>query len=185
VTCYYVYVFDEQMGPGFIKVCAYAPYPIKVWLNGREAVKRMADAAGVAVTPLSNGFAACSDPAALQGLCDRLQAGRLRVFFERWMHRLPLPLIAADRDAGCWWRLSMRQIEVSRTIVLDDPRRVRPVFELLLADNMGLGRPEQVEIIFARRVTAASVGTFSTRLLNRADQVTVNLAFSIPGSRST
>src|SRR5688572_10233208 len=87
---YYVYIFDEQMGPGFIKICAYAPYPIKVWLNGHEAVKRIA--AATDLEPLSNGFAACRDPAALQGLCDQLQAGRLRVFFERWMHRLPLPL---------------------------------------------------------------------------------------------
>lgn len=35
------------MGPGFIKVCAYAPYPVKIWLNGHEAVRRMAAAAGV------------------------------------------------------------------------------------------------------------------------------------------
>jgi len=177
VTCFHVYIFDERMGPGFIKICAYAPYPIKVWLNGHEAVKRMAAAAGLPVTPLSNGFAACPDPVALQGLCDQLQAGRLRVFFERWMHRLPLPLTPADRDQGYWWRLSVRQIEVARTIVLDDPRRVRTVFEHLLADNMGLGRPEHIEIIFGRRVTAATPGIFSTRLLNRADQVTVNLAF--------
>jgi hypothetical protein len=177
VTCYYVYIFDEQIGPGFIKICAYAPYPIKVWLNGHEAVKRMAAAAGLPLTPLSNGFAACPDPAALQGLCDRLQAGRLRVFFERWMGRLPLPLTDADRDRGLWWRLSMRQIEVSRTIVFDDPRRVRALFEHLLRDNLDLGRPEHVEIIFGRPVTSRTPGTFSTRLLNRPDQVTLNLSF--------
>ena len=71
----------------------------------------------------------------------------------------------------------MRQIEVSRTLVFDDPRRVRTVFEQLLAGNMNLGRPEHAEIIFAARVTRKSPGTFSTRLLNRADQVTVNLSF--------
>ena len=32
VTCYYFYVWDERWGPGFIKVCAYFPYPVKVWL---------------------------------------------------------------------------------------------------------------------------------------------------------
>jgi len=32
VTCYYFYVFDERWGPGFIKVCAYFPYPVKVWV---------------------------------------------------------------------------------------------------------------------------------------------------------
>jgi hypothetical protein len=28
--------------------------------------------------------------------------GTLRVFFEYWMSRLPLPLTTADRDHGCW-----------------------------------------------------------------------------------
>ena len=177
VTCYYAYIFDEAMGPGFIKICAYAPYPVKVWLNGHEAVRRMAAAAGLQVAPLANGFAACADPAALQELCDQLQAGRLRVFFERWMSRLPLPLSDADRAAGYWWELAMRQVETSRTIVLDDPRRARAVFEQLLAGNLHLGRPEHVEVIFGRKVTAVTPGTFSTRLLNRPDQVTVNFSF--------
>ncbi|MGH3181319.1 MAG: hypothetical protein ACRDOE_05360, partial [Streptosporangiaceae bacterium] len=132
---------------------------------------------GIAVTPLANGFAATSDPARLQELCDLIQAGTLRVFSGSWMNRLPLPLTAADRDHDCWWQLSMRQIEVSRTLVFDDPRRVRTVFGELLAGNMNLGRPEHAEIIFAAKVTRKTPGTFSTRLLNRADQVTVNLSF--------
>src|SRR5262249_45436653 len=94
-----------------------------------------------------------------------------------WMSRLPLPLPAADRQHGCWWQLAMRQIEVSRTLVFDDPRRVRTVVEQLLAGNMNLGRPEHAEIIFAARVTRKTPGTFSTRLLNRGDQVTLNLSF--------
>ena len=43
------------------------------------------------------------------------------MFFETWMSRIPLPLTAADRDHGCWWQLAMRQMEVSRTLVFDDP----------------------------------------------------------------
>ena len=46
----------------------------------------------------------------------------------------------------------MRQIEVSRTLIFDDPRRVRALFEELLAGNMNLGRPEHAEIIFAAKV---------------------------------
>jgi hypothetical protein len=74
-------------------------------------------------------------------------------------------------------RLAMRQIEVSRTLVFDDPRRVRTVFEELLAGNINLGRPEHVEVIFGQKVTRTTPGVFSTRLLNRGDQVTINLSF--------
>jgi len=71
----------------------------------------------------------------------------------------------------------MRQVETSRTIVLDDPRRARACFERLLAGNLHLGRPEHVEIVFGRKVTSVTPGTFSTRLLNRPDQVIVNFSF--------
>src|SRR5579859_7783458 len=32
VSVFYVYIFDERMGPGFIKICTYFPYPVKVWV---------------------------------------------------------------------------------------------------------------------------------------------------------
>jgi hypothetical protein len=94
-----------------------------------------------------------------------------------WMSRIPLPLTDADRDHGCWWQLAMRQVEVCRTLVFDDPRRVRTVFEELLAGNINLGRLERAEVIFGSKVTRGTPGHLLHRLLNRGDQVTVNLSF--------
>jgi hypothetical protein len=150
VSVFYVYIFDEQMGPGFIKICTYFPYPVKVWVNGHEWAKRQAAAAGIGFTALSNGFASCEDPAALQQICDRFGPGTVQVWFERWMARIPLPLEDADRDAGYWWELSMRQIETSRTLVFDQDCHARAFFEALLCENMDLGRPENVELLFRR-----------------------------------
>ena len=70
MTCYYFYVWDERWGPAFVKVCAYFPYPVKIWLNGHEHAKQVSASAGVGFTELSNGFASCDDPAALQAICD-------------------------------------------------------------------------------------------------------------------
>ena len=80
--------------------------------------------------------------------CNRLGPGTIQVFFERWMSMLPVPLTGHDRDAGYWWELSMRQVETSRTIVFDAPRRARAFVEALVVDNLDIGRPEQVELIF-------------------------------------
>jgi hypothetical protein len=167
VTCYYFYLWDEGFGPAFIKVCAWFPYPAKIWVNGHEWVKRQAARAGIAVTALSNGFAACDDPVALQQICDRLQPGTIEVFAQRWLHRLPLPLGPADQRAGYWWEISMRQVEVSRTIVSGAPRHARGFFEALVAGNLDIGRPHNVEIIFARRVRRDTWGTFRTAIDRR------------------
>jgi hypothetical protein len=179
VTCYYFYVWDQRWGPGFIKVCAYFPYPVKVWLNGHEHAKRAAASAGVGFTELSNGFASAGNPAALQAICDRLGPCDIQAFFDRWVSRLPLPLTPADRAAGYWWELSLRQAEVSRTLVFDAPRQVRAFFEALVADNLDLGRPEHVEILFkrdprGRKPKDQAGGVFKTAIDRNNNGVTIN-----------
>ena len=164
VTCYYFYLWDADFGPAFIKVCSYFPYPAKIWVNGHEWAKRQAARAGIAFTELSNGFAACEDPGALQEICDRLQPGTVEVFAQRWLHRLPMPFGRADQRAGYWWEISMRQVEVSRTLVFDAPRRARAFFEALIADNLDIGRPANVEIIFNRHIRRDTPGVFRTAI---------------------
>jgi hypothetical protein len=121
------------------------PLPGKIWINGHEWAKRQASKAGIGSTEPSNGFAACDQPQALQDICDRLGPGTIAVFIDRWLARLPLPLGETDRDAGYWWETSMRQVEVSRTMVFDAPRHARGFFEALIVDNLDLGRPHNVE----------------------------------------
>jgi hypothetical protein len=175
VTCYYFYLWDDEFGPGFIKICSYFPYPAKIWVNGHEWAKRQATHAGIGFTALSNGFAATDDPDRLQAICDRLGPATIEAFTDRWFAILPLPLTEHDRDAGYWWELSMRQVEVSRTIVFAQPRHARAFFEALVADNLDIGRPEQVELIFARRTRGPiPPGSCKTKVVTRGVEVTVN-----------
>jgi hypothetical protein len=34
VAVYYFYILDPAFGLGFIKICSYFPYPLKMWVNG-------------------------------------------------------------------------------------------------------------------------------------------------------
>ena len=174
VTAYYFYVSDADFGDGFIKICAYFPYPGKVWVNGHEWAKRQAQHCGLEYTELSNGFASCADPVRLQGICDHLGPHHIESFFERWMQVIPTPLEASDRAAGFWWELSMRQIEVSRTVVFDAPRRARAFFEAAVADNLDIGRPEEVKLIFSRQIRKNTKSEFATKVVTRGTEVTVN-----------
>ena len=178
VTVYYFYLWDASFGPAFIKVCTYCPWPMKIWVNGHEWAKQQAPEIGFAFTELPNGSASAHDPAVLQRICDALQPGTISVFFQRWLSRLPLPLGAADQEAGYSWELSMAQVEVSRTIVFAQPRHARVFFEALVTDNLDLGRPDTVEIVFGRRIIngkqRATGGTFKTKVITRGTEVTIN-----------
>ncbi|MGH3184354.1 MAG: hypothetical protein ACRDOE_20950, partial [Streptosporangiaceae bacterium] len=179
VTCYYFYVWDEFRGAGFIKVCAYFPYPAKIWLNGHEHSERAAGRAGIGFTALSNGFASCDDPGRPQLICDRLGPGDIQAFSDRWAAVIPVPFTPADRAAGYWRELPMRQVEVSRTMVFDAPRQVRAFFEALIAGNLDLGRPGHAEILFkrpprGRKPEDQAGGVFKTAIDRADDGVTIN-----------
>jgi len=179
VGVFYFYLWDAGFGPAFIKVCTYCPWPMKIWVNGHEWAKQQARKIGLGFTELSNGFASAEDPVLLQRICDALQPGTINVFFQRWLSRLPLPLSPADQKAGYWWELSMAQVEVSRTIVFSQPRHARAFFDALVTDNLSLGRPDTVELVFTgrneRRGRPPKVArVHKTKVVTRGTEVTIN-----------
>jgi hypothetical protein len=163
---YYWYIRDPNWGPSFIKTTAYAPFSVWLYLNGNEWAKRQAAERGIAFTSLDNGFAACEDPAALAEICASLQAADVQAFFDRWQAALPSPLSAEDRARGYRYELAFRQAEISDTRVFDRPAAGRAWFERALPDQLTLGRPDQVAIVFGRRVSRQTPGRFHTKIFN-------------------
>lgn len=165
VNHYYFYLDDEEFGPAFVKVCSYAPWALKVWVNGHEWAKRQLDQRGIAYTALDNGFLWCADAQALQEICDALGPQQIEALLERWLKRLPMPLASQDRQAGYDWWLSIWQMEVSLTQVFDRPVEGRKFFEEVIRDNLDLGRPDRVQLIFERRISKATPSAFRTRVI--------------------
>src|SRR5215210_6595465 len=169
VNHFYIYAVDDDFGPFFIKFATYFPYNAKVCVNGNEWAKRQATKTGIGFEPLDNGFAACDQPARLQKLCDRLDPGRIDRFVRKWLARLPHPFTAADRRAGYRYDISILQAEFSLTQVLDRPLSGRVFFEQVIRDNLDIGRPDRVSLVFDRRILTRgpnrTPGRFRTRVL--------------------
>jgi hypothetical protein len=174
---YYFYILDAQMGPAFIKVSTYAPFSMWVGCNGHEWAKRQADQDGIGYTALDNGFAACDDAAALQRSCDRFGAVAIRTFFERWAHRLPSPFRPEDKGAGFFYELAFRQIEFSDTRVFDRAPSGRAWFEATIREHLDLGRPDQVALVFSRRINAKTPGRFATRVITRGVDPSIQIHY--------
>jgi len=165
VNHFYFYGVDGDFGPFFLKFGTYFPYNAKLCLNGHEYVKRQLAQRGIAFEALDNGILSCANPRRLQALCDGLSADKIDAVFRKWLHRLPQPFTRRDRQAGYCYELSILQAEFSRTQVLDRPLAGRLLFEDLIRENLDLGRPDRVQLIFDRRVTRQTPGRFRTRVL--------------------
>ena len=165
VNHYYVYLVDKDFGPLFIKFCSYFPYPAKLCLNGHEWLKRQLTQRDVPFEPLDNGIRSSAAPARVQRIADTLDAAKIETVFRKWLRRLPHPFAAAHRAAGYRYQLSILQAEFALTQVLDRPLTGRCFFEEVIRENLDLGRPDQMQLIFHRRVTRRTPGRFRTRVL--------------------
>jgi len=165
VNHYYFYCVDADFGPLFVKFCSYFPYNAKLYINGHEYLKRQLTKRGMAFEPLDNGIKSCANPERLQRLADELTAEKIDRLLRKWLRRLPHPFPARDRAAGYRYDLSILQAEFSLTQVLDQPVTGRIFFEEVIRENLDIGRPSQVSLIFDRRINRCTPGRFRTRVI--------------------
>lgn len=180
VNHYYFYIQDVEWGPAFVKVGTYLPYPVRVCLNGHEWVKQQLRREGIAFESLDNGFLSCADPDRLQATCDALGPDDVQAFFDRWMERLPWPLTPADRAAGYRHRLSIWQLEASVTHIFDRPLYGRLFFEQIIRDQLDLGRPDRVSLVFPTRLTRRTPPPprgYRTRVITHGVAPSLHVAF--------
>jgi hypothetical protein len=167
VNVYYFYCRDKDFGPFFLKFCSYFPYSAKLCLNGHEYLKCQLSRQGVAFQAMDNGLLCCADLPAAQRISDGLSDSKIEAFFRKWLARLPHPYSAKDRKAGYRYDLSVLQAEFSLTQVWDRALYGRCFFEEVIRENIDLGRPEQVQLIFARKMQrkTATDGRCRTRII--------------------
>jgi hypothetical protein len=169
VNHYYFYCVDQDFGPFFIKFCSYFPYNAKLCFNGNHWAQQQAVKAGIGFAPLDNAFASVDDPAALQQICDRLGPAQIQGLLDKWLKILPSPFTDADRAAGYRYDISVLQAEFSLTQMLDRPVSGRIFFEQVIRDNLDIGRPDHVGLVFDRRLVSRGLhrtpGRFRTRVI--------------------
>ena len=181
VNHFYFYGLDEDFGPSFIEFCTYFPYNAKLCINGHEYVKRQLAKEGIAFEALDDGILTRADPQRLQQLCDDLSDHKIDALLRKWLRLLPHPFTVADRLAGYRYDVSILQAEFSSTRVLDRPLCGRGFLEEVIREDLDPGRPDQVQLIFQRRVTKQTPSRFRTRVLTEG--VTPSLHIDYKHSR--
>jgi hypothetical protein len=77
---------------------------------------------------------------------------KIDALLHKWLARMPHPYTPEDRAAGYRYAVSVLQAEFSLTQMLDQPVSGRVFFEQVIRDNLDLGRPDRVQLVFDRRI---------------------------------
>ncbi|MEA2095014.1 MAG: hypothetical protein U9P11_10705, partial [Pseudomonadota bacterium] len=174
---YYFYLVDKDFGPLLIKFSSYFPYTARINLNGHEYAKRQLEKEGITSEALDNGVLTCEDPSRLQQILYDLDETKIERVVRKWLARLPHPFTPEDQAAGFRYQISIHQAEFARTQVFDRPLSGRQLFEEVIRENIDLGRPEKVSLIFDRRITKRTPGRFSTRVITHGINPTLHVSY--------
>src|ERR1700726_3200256 len=177
VNNYYIYAVARDFGPFFLKFCSYFPFNAKLCLNGHEYAKRQLAQKAIVFEALDNGILSCADPGRLQRICEGLSAEKIDGFLRKWLRLLPHPFTGADRKAGYRYDISILQAGFSLTQVLDRPVHGRLFFEQVIRENLDLGRPQEVRLIFNRTITRRTPGQFRTRIVTQDVTPSLNVYY--------
>jgi DNA-binding HxlR family transcriptional regulator len=96
---------------------------------------------------------------------------------QRRLRLLPHPFQAADRKAGYRCAISILQAEFSLTQVLDRPVHGRMFFEEVIRENVHLGRPDEVQFLFDRKMIRTTPGRFRTRIVMQGVTPSLNVYY--------
>ena len=161
----------RRLRSAFIKFATHFPYNAKVCLNGHHYAQQQAHAAGITFPSRRSTTASCPPTTQPGSSGSATTSGHERID----------TFSPADRTAGYRYDVSILQAEFARTQVLDRPVTGRIFFEEVLRENLDLGRPDQVQLLFGRRVTRRTPGRFRTRVIT--DGVTPSLHVDYKSAR--
>ena len=88
----------------------------------------------------------------MQAICDGLSAEKTDALLRKWLRLLPHPFTGADQQTGYRYDISILPAEFSLTQTLDRPIDGRIFFDQVIRDNLDIGRPDHVSLIFDRRI---------------------------------
>jgi hypothetical protein len=182
VNWVYFYCFDAEFGPFLFRVCTYFPFDAQLIINAHHWVQQQASKSSLGFTALDNGFAGCEDPAALQAICDTFAGEHIEALLAKWQRILPAPFTEEDEILGGYEYLAnISQIECAITHMLDRPVSGRIFLDQVFHDNLDIGRPNRIGLIFNRRIVSKgkhkTPGVFRTRVLTAGVDASLHIDY--------
>ena len=178
ISFFCFYCVDADFGPFFLKFSTCFPFTARLCINGNEWARRQGRPGRHRLPGALQRVRRLPGRARAAGeICDSLGPAHIEALLGKWLAILPNPFTAEDEVAGYCYELSVLQAEFSLTQIPGAPVAGRIFFGQVLRDNPGIGRPDQISLVFGRRIITRgrhrTPGKFRTRVIT--DGVTPSL----------
>ena len=164
VNQYYMYCVYRDFGPFFIKFSSYLPDNAKPRINGNEWVNARPPTRGSRSKRWITASLRARAPGVLETICDRLSACKIDALARKRLGFCRTRSLVATAGQGIAMTFDPAG-RFSLTQVLYGPLTGRVFFEDVIRENLDLGRPDKVSLIFNRRINRRTQSRFRTRVI--------------------
>lgn len=170
-THYYFYIYDEILGPIYLRIGSYAPFEATAYFNGHGFLARVLEKAKIGFKQRENSFIQVDDPEFLQNASNEINSSLIESRFNYWSFLLGPKFSRNEREKlkgpRRYWCFS--QVEYCLNFIF---KRTHPIRDLYIRScDLGLLTltMDKVANIFGRRVTRRIQGKHQT-VLERMDE---------------
>jgi hypothetical protein len=166
---FYFYYLDREFGMIHVRLQTWLPFPIQVYVNGREWLARAMDRKGIGYEKADNCFTKIDDCEGAQALSDQLDRRRWVGFLNALARRVN-PLL--KKEAGLslrqyYWTLS--ESEYATDVLFKSTKDLDAIYPTLSRHALEEFGSEDVLRFLSRRVRGNFQGEISSRFKQRIE----------------
>ena len=170
---FYFYYLDAEFGMIHVRLQSWAPYPIQIYINGREWLARQLAQRGIKFHRYANSFTWIEDLAAAEELCERFAHRRWPRLLNAFARRVN-PLLPTIRRAGFrsyYWVID--QCEYATDVMFKDRKTLKELYPELVSHSMHAFGADDVMRFLGRKLHGNFQGEVTTDVKRRPEGVRV------------
>jgi len=146
---YYFYFIDEELGLCYVRVLAWCPFRLQIYLNGHHRLTCCLKRKQIGHTRLDNAFLQIEDFERTQKMADDWRVEKLHRKLDEWAARY-CPVIRQFEVRYHW---SLEQVEFSTDLLFRRPEDLQAIYGPLTRTAIHTVKPDNVATFLGRKLS--------------------------------
>jgi len=155
---YYFYYYDREFGFMHVRLQSWFPFPIQIYINGREYLKVQLDKEKIKYKSFDNSITWCADLPRAQEILDKLKEKKYQATFDSFAYKInPLvDKISKILGRGYYWCL--HQCEYATDILFKNRESLQEIYPFLVEHSSLKLMGEDIFTFFGRKIIGNTQG---------------------------
>lgn len=170
---YYLYFLDDEFGFMHIKIQAWFPFTVQIYINGREYLSKKLDKEGIKYNRYDNSFTYIENIEKAQELADEIESVKLCARFDAMANRINPFLNRIKEIFGVGYYWCMDQCEYATDIMFKRREDLEEIYPALVEYAITTFSCEDVMVFMGRKMHGSFKGEVVSNTKKRSQGIRI------------